>query len=572
MIIPNRINTRCCICGAQVLVGAGWSEVNNGQWTTKCQPCSGHVEAKPSVKVSLLDGRVAFTLDGFLGPELFSTYRRCLEGARYDGKVNTMPVQESAKAIEALLATSMMVSVAEDVRVALSSTQESTRADRAAAADRADVVDAALKARGLSLYGFQRHGINWLSGRQGALLADSMGLGKAQPISERVLTPTGWVAIGSLAVGDKVIGSNGMPTEVTGVFPQGEKDIFRITLTDGATTRSCAEHLWCVQTPNDRCRAARRVMSLEEIMRLELKDVAGNRKWFVPIAEAVQFEEKDLPIHPYLLGALIANGRLASTPTHTGPDAQRDEMLQYLPKGMKYTREGEWTCRIVSDHNGSDVQWCLNPLTGSLTALGLQHKLSPDKFIPAAYLLGSVQQRIDMLQGLMDNDGCISKDGSCLEYNTTSKQLAQDVVALVRSLGSSAWVSTRKPKFVYKGETKIGLTDYRIRMALTFCPFRMSWKKERYVPRSKYPAAHAIDTVTPAGSEECVCISVVAEDHLYVTEDHILTHNTMQAATALPDGAPVLIVCPAFSACGARGFSSRSGPTRAGSCHSRASA
>lgn len=178
MILRNKINTRCGVCKAQVLVGAGWSEVKSGNWTTKCQPCSGHVATAPTVKVSMLEGRVAFALEGFMGPELFSTYRRCLEGARYNGKVNTMAVQEAQKAIQALMTTGMMVSVGDDVRAILTVTQEAVKADRAAASDRADQVDVALKARGLNLYGFQRHGINWISGRQGALLADSMGTGK----------------------------------------------------------------------------------------------------------------------------------------------------------------------------------------------------------------------------------------------------------------------------------------------------------------------------------------------------------------------------------------------------------
>ncbi len=180
MILPNRINTRCGVCKAAVLVGAGWSEVNNGQWTTRCQPCSGHVATAPTVQVSMWNGRVAFKIDGFLGPEMFSTFRRCLEGSKFDfsAKVNTIGIQDATRAIQALVTSGMLVNVAADVRATLTVTQESVRADRVAAGNRADQVDAALKTRGLNLYNFQRHGINWLSGCKGALLADDMGLGK----------------------------------------------------------------------------------------------------------------------------------------------------------------------------------------------------------------------------------------------------------------------------------------------------------------------------------------------------------------------------------------------------------
>ena len=54
--------------------------------------------------------------------------------------------------------------------------------------------------------------------------------------------------IGELRVGDLVIGSNGRPTPVLGVYPQGRKEVFRVRAQDGAETLCCAEHLWHVFT------------------------------------------------------------------------------------------------------------------------------------------------------------------------------------------------------------------------------------------------------------------------------------------------------------------------------------
>jgi len=180
MIIRNRIPARCCVCQAQIAVGAGWSEVVEGRWTSKCQPCSGKVETKPTVKVRMVDGQVTLTLDGFLGGDLFATFRTCIQGSRYNAadKSNRLNAQDAPKVIKALVDAGFLVDVGTDVKATLMVTQEATKADRTAASNRAELVDAALKVRGLSLYNFQRNGINWLAGRQSALLADDMGLGK----------------------------------------------------------------------------------------------------------------------------------------------------------------------------------------------------------------------------------------------------------------------------------------------------------------------------------------------------------------------------------------------------------
>src|SRR5437868_4730379 len=75
--------------------------------------------------------------------------------------------------------------------------------------------------------------------------------GRAQPLSSGVLTPDGFRPIGSLCVGDLVTGSDGRPTPVLGVYPQGRKEVFRLTTQDGASTLACGEHLWTVRTPDD---------------------------------------------------------------------------------------------------------------------------------------------------------------------------------------------------------------------------------------------------------------------------------------------------------------------------------
>lgn len=113
---------------------------------------------------------------------------------------------------------------------------------------------------------FQKAGIQQIarSGRSG-IIADDMGLGKAQPLDARILTPDGWRRMGDINVGDLVTGSDGKPTRVTGVYPQGEREVFRVTFSDGATTECCDEHLWAVEERDASGAGAPVVLRLAEI-------------------------------------------------------------------------------------------------------------------------------------------------------------------------------------------------------------------------------------------------------------------------------------------------------------------
>ena len=491
---------------------------------------------------------------GFLGGDLFTFYRKAIEGSVLDRTkgCNVALLDKVPTILKRLREADFDVEVTTELAASLQKHTAQLWSDLQGSNERADAIDAELKKGGLYLFPFQRIGVKWLATKHGALLADEMGLGKACPTSEPVLTPCGWKAMGDLRVGDQVIGANGRPTEVVGVFPQGERDIYRVTMTDGATTRCDIEHLWRVQTNNDRFRAARgqghlveRVMTLGEILKAGLTMPGNtNRKWFVPMVKPVAFLARKLPVQPYLLGALLANGCMTGSSTqHSGTEEQRDQLLPLLQQeGVNLSVYAEYRAGLITRQGG------VNPLTRKLQALGVRIHCH-HKFVPEDYLFASVEDRLALLQGLFDNDGTVHKDGMCVEYNTTSHQLAKDVLHLARSLGGSAWMSTRIPKYEYLGEMKEGQLDHRIRISLPegFLPFLVESKRAKYVPRSKYPPTHAIDSVVKEGREEAVCILVAAEDHLYVTNDFIVTHNTVEALAALPANAAVLVVAPAVA-------------------------
>jgi hypothetical protein len=144
------------------------------------------------------------------------------------------------------------------------------------------------------------------------LLAAAGGTGKAQPLWSKVLTPVGWKPMGDICVGDEVIAGDGSVTKVTGVFPQGKKPIFKVQMSDGATTHCCDEHLWLTKTQNDRNYgrdwSVRPLKEVRETLHLHKKHGRKDRNHSIPMVGPVQFCEQELPMHPYLLGVILGDG------------------------------------------------------------------------------------------------------------------------------------------------------------------------------------------------------------------------------------------------------------------------
>jgi hypothetical protein len=185
----------------------------------------------------------------------------------------------------------------------------------------------------------------------------------------------------------------------------------------------------------------------------------------------------------------------------------------------------------------------------ALRQLGLQGKKSYEKWIPERYLFAPIADRVALLQGLLDSDGSVHSVNNHVEFVSTSEKLARDVVSLVQSLGGTARLARKEVnRYTYKGESKIGLPSWRVSIALPngIRPFLLGRKATTYRGRVKYAPSRSIVSITPVGRENVTCIAVDAPDHLYVTDDFIVTHNTLVQLIALYELGewPALILCP----------------------------
>lgn len=366
------------------------------------------------------------------------------------------------------------------------------------------------------LFPYQRKAINHQCTHPASMLWLDMGLGKLQPNSEPVLTPTGWVQMGNLTVGDFVVGSDGKPTEILGVFPQGLCEIVEITFTDGSSCRVGWEHLWYVQNPNQKKRdQVGHVMTTRQLVDSGLTRPMGNRDdayWYIPMVQPVHFSPVDLPLDPYLVGVILGDGTI----TPGGSVTVCTDLEIIAACGLNFLRhhEGGSYCAYGS----------VLGITEVMRSLGMNGKRSWEKEIPPAYLLGNPEQRIALLQGLLDTDGSpIDKGG--VEFSSTSESLADGVVELTQSLGG---VAKKSGPRITQHQCGDGRPSWRVNVKLPgyLTPFRLVRKLEKWVRPTKYQPIRKMVSAKVVGNEQSTCIKVAATDSLYVTKNYIVTHNT----------------------------------------------
>jgi phosphate starvation-inducible PhoH-like protein len=371
--------------------------------------------------------------------------------------------------------------------------------------------------------------------------------GRAQPLWRQVLTPDGFWPIGGLRVGDLVTGSNGQPTPVLGVYPQGRKQVFRVRTQDGASTLCCAEHLWHVFTPEDRRRdKPGRVLETREMMG-QLRRAHQHRYELPLLSAPAEFEPREVPLDPYALGLLLGDGclTLTTTPSFTTADPELADALQASLGGVTVRQKSAYDYTLSGGSRGGAI--VANPVTTSLRTLELAGTYSHTKFIPEDYVLNSADVRIALLQGLLDSDGgpVTQRGRSCrIQYTTCSEELRDDVAYLVRSLGGITYWRRREASGRAPGRARGRAVEYRhdsfvmdIRLPATIEPFRLQRKLEIYKRHGGGRPMRFITSIEPLGEEETVCISVAAADSLYVTDDFLVTHNTLNDSFIILDEA-----------------------------------
>src|SRR5262245_48051302 len=139
------------------------------------------------------------------------------------------------------------------------------------------------------------------------IIAGRPSMGKAQPLDARIRTTTGWKRMGELQVGDALASIDGRESVVRGVYPQGPRQLYRVSFSDGRAAECCAEHLWRV---HHRAWPEPRVLTTAQIATL-LTRKHCRHSLAIDVASGHDGPAEALPVDPWRLGALLGAGELS---------------------------------------------------------------------------------------------------------------------------------------------------------------------------------------------------------------------------------------------------------------------
>ena len=346
------------------------------------------------------------------------------------------------------------------------------------------------------------------------------GVGKRLDLNTPILTPKGFVPLRDIHVGSVVCGEDGKFYNVVKETPVVNTQIHRVHFEDGTYVDCCKDHLWKFKTLDDVSRHNEwRVETTEQLLQRPIKR-GRSYNLCVPVSKAIEFEEKDLPLDPYALGCLLGDGGF-TTDNITFTNTEEDVITKVITKLsniVNVTRHGDIQYVFVKKPNENT-----NRLNTIIRELGLRGHNSVTKFIPQQYLLGSVDQRLELLRGLIDTDGSVDNKGH-VSFFTSSVILKDNVMYLIRSLGFRCSCSD------YDRESNI---EYVVRIWSDKDIFFTSNKhiqkyNERSIPnRKNYYDILKITNIEVLDSfTEMKCLSVDSPDHTFICGDFIVTHNT----------------------------------------------
>lgn len=347
--------------------------------------------------------------------------------------------------------------------------------------------------------------------------------GKAQKLSAKVITPNGYTTIGQIKIGDKICGEDGKVYNVTGVFDRGIKKNYRVKFNDESYTECCDEHLWNVNKTTFKDKNKFVTVMLKDILNdsVGLKSKSNNAyRYSIPEYQPVYMDEKEHIIHPYLLGVLLGDGYLC------GQTLSISSIETDVVDKCKSLLDDNYTIKKSSGNNYSwnliNIKEKYNKYKREIKRLDLEKK-SNDKFIPDEYKYDSISNRLELLRGLFDTDGCVDTKSNNYSICTKSDRLKDDILFISRSLGMLA-----SAKWSHRNNDKNKeCWHISIRFNENLKPFSSKKHIEKYKPNKRNKSLRRkIASIEYIGEEQMKCIMVDNPTHLYLTDDFIVTHNT----------------------------------------------
>lgn len=401
------------------------------------------------------------------------------------------------------------------------------------------------KVRPLSGDIWQQFAVDSFNNNKITLLTGRAGSGKAQPNSTLIPTKKGYKKLGDIKVGDKILDRLGKETTVLGVFPQGLKENYKITFSDGRIAFCNNEHLWSCYTSKGNLKT----FTVQQMINSGLQTNGKHWRYQIPVAEPIEYEEKKYEIDPYVIGVFLGDGCCKEKPlTLSSNDEEIVKEVATLIGAASYRKNSKFNYNWHFQLSEKDQYFN----SGNVKVLNFQTEKfftkykdnlicsAQQKSIPEEYKFGSISQRLALIQGLMDTDGTIDNEKKGrTRFTSTSIKLIQDLQEICWSLGMSAGISKDSRKDKYTNGACYNLT---ISCKKENKPnlFRLKRKKDIAIKysnnniKSIYSNKITIKEIEKMPHlEEMTCLYVDNDEHLYLTEQYIVTHNTFLSLSYL---------------------------------------
>lgn len=334
------------------------------------------------------------------------------------------------------------------------------------------------------------------------------GTGKRILNTEKVLTDSGWKQVGEVTATDKLVAPDGSYTDILGIFPQDTGSIYDVKFEDGCSLKVDGEHLWSVRNIKTGYKN-----KSEFVVKTTNDLLKTPAKWSIPLLTGAAPGVKWNGVDPYIIGLLLGDGTMMGQhPTVYTPEPEIVSYLESLGwKKYQYSKKSVWMVQATNAESkfGIDV---------------LDAKTGKEKYVPQSLLDADPEARLALLQGLMDTDGHVQKDGSC-SFSTVSQHLANAVQYIVRSLGGKSKIRRKFIKGGFGGDHDVLFVS--VLHANKFNPFRIERKRSRVKEmKGKY---RRIVSITQVEDGPATCFKVSHPSSLFVCQDFIVTHNTFMA-------------------------------------------
>ena len=353
-------------------------------------------------------------------------------------------------------------------------------------------------------------------------------LDEALDLDTPIPTPSGWKTLRDIKIGDAVLGAKGNPVTVTDLTPiKKDGKCYNITFENGDSVVADGGHNWLCRRGRGGHTTPFKVRTTSEIIQQSKKQ---RNDWQVPLPDPIELDEVNFSIDPYVLGIWLGNGN-----SWTGEIYIRTELMKVtlaeVHKTLPLAR-----CRIhpTMSEKLKVISVANTGFRDKLGTLGLIKDVNKyagtGKHMPNQYLRGSIQQRLRMVQGLMDTDGYIQECGTCT-FSNTNKSIIDGMAEILNSLGIRCSIKlTRDTRIGKRGPHKqCWKINFRANPELP--PFLCRDVEIKSLTQRRHLKIESIKEVEPRPVR---CITVDSKDHLFLAGNSmVVTHNCFKANSAI---------------------------------------